>query len=365
MTTLYLGNAYQHYCAESPPERGEVLREYARAFLAMSQGTMPADRFDQARPRLMPRVHSRIYYAPCLPPGGPRRGHVRFWHRPLGGHLAVGLAYDLPHGIADLSETHLAGWGVGGDEALAVACDNLRRRSTRPFESPAPGVFVSPWDDHYGASRLALTDLVRDLEVKGSYVALAPDRDTLIVTGSDDPAGLRAMLRLAEEAFQNPYRVSGFAVRLREGRWEPFEPDALYPNLAGFRTLRLQSLAAAYEGQKRSLVSGREGGDDGEFIASCSLVSKSPSEPPTSYAVWTEGITTLLPRTDKVAFSQVDPAQGQRIAAFADWGRVRDVVGDLMTPLDLYPQRFRVDGFPTGEQLRALGFASGLEGLAQ
>ena len=34
---------------------------------------------------------------------------------------------------------------------------------------------------------------------------------------------------------------------------------------------------------------------------------------------------------------------------------VVEVVGDLMAPLDIYPQRFRVSELPTEEQLAAMG----------
>jgi hypothetical protein len=85
--------------------------------------------------------------------------------------------------------------------------------------------------------------------------------------------------------------------------------------------------------------------------------------PPTSFTVWTDGITSLLPRTDKVSFIQGDSIRGDKIVAFADWARVQDVVGDLMKPVGLYPQRFRVEQFPTGEQLKAIGFAPEFEGF--
>jgi hypothetical protein len=289
----------------------------------------------------------------------------RFWHRPIGEHLAVGLAFDLPEGIASVSNGLLADWGVNGEEALAVACENLRQRSTQPFDSPAPGVFVSPWDDNYGASRLALTKVVREVEVKGSYVAIAPNRDTLIVTGSEDPAGLQVMLRLAEEAYRSPYRVSGIPVCLRNGRWEQFEPDAHHAALDGFRTLRLHSLGAAYTRQQTALRATPDTLHEGAFLATYTLASKGRNAPPTSYAVWTEDLSTLLPKVEKIAFVKDETLRGAGVAAFAEWGRVQEVVGDLMTPVDLYPQRFRVDRFPTAEQLKALGFAPGFEDFSQ
>jgi hypothetical protein len=43
------------------------------------------------------------------------------------------------------------------------------------------------------------------------------------------------------------------------------------------------------------------------------------------------------------------------IVAGGDWDRVQQVVGDLLEETDLYPVRYRVRGFPTDEQLVAIG----------
>jgi uncharacterized protein YtpQ (UPF0354 family) len=241
VVTFLLSNAYEMYFAARGEERENVLRCYASAALACGSSPMP-DRLDEARSHLMPCVRARGDYT-CLAPSNTfQRPEERYWHLPLGEHLAIGLVYDLPDSICDVNDDELTKWGITGEEAFAIACENLRLRTTRPFESPAPGVFVSPWDDNYGSSRLVLTDMIRDLEVKGQHVAIVPDRDTLIVTGSNDPAGLRVMLGLAEEAYSGPYRVSGVAICLRNGQWELFEPDACHPNLEGFHVLRLKSI---------------------------------------------------------------------------------------------------------------------------
>jgi hypothetical protein len=66
--------------------------------------------------------------------------------------------------------------------------------------------------------------------------------------------------------------------------------------------------------------------------------------------VWTEGVLTLLPQADVVIFVRADSS----VAGSVPWERVREVAGDLMEPLDMYPKRFRVERFPSPEQLAAL-----------
>jgi hypothetical protein len=69
-----------------------------------------------------------------------------------------------------------------------------------------------------------------------------------------------------------------------------------------------------------------------------------------TYCIWSKDVPTLLPRTDSVAF------QGAaETPVVATWEKVVEIAGNLMTPTDMYPERYRVEGFPTAEQLTAMG----------
>ena len=64
---------------------------------------------------------------------------------------------------------------------------------------------MSATKDGYDASRLLLSDLVRQFEVRGEMIAMVPNREDLLITGSEDEDGLRGMLSLAAEAlFSGP-----------------------------------------------------------------------------------------------------------------------------------------------------------------
>jgi hypothetical protein len=349
--TLNLGNAYDEYRAAPRHRRPALLARYARS----TQIGRPPASLEEVRPALLPLVRERYAFSgPNYRPGGDG------W--PVGGpppdlvgeHLAVGLAWDCPEVIMNVPEELLAKWGVSAQEASAIARHNLRHRSGGRFLSPAPGVFISPWRDCHDASRLVLTDLIRDHEVRGDYVAMAPNRDTLLVTGSEDRPGLEVMLRLAQVAWAQPRRLSGIPVRLCEGGWVPFSPDASHPGLQGFKSLRLESLGGIYRAQKGRLDRAHEREDRGIFVSDY-LIAQERSGAVHSIGCWTEGVPTLLPRVDIVAFVMKARPGQRRLGAAARWERVQEVVGDLMTPTQLYPERFRVEQFPTSGQLRALG----------
>ena len=39
----------------------------------------------------------------------------------------------------------------------------------------------------------------------------------------------------------------------------------------------------------------------------------------------------------------------------APWEKVVEIAGDLIAPMGIYPERYRVEGFPTADQLAAMG----------
>ena len=122
-------------------------------------------------------------------------------------------------------------------------------------------------------------------------------------------------------------------------------PDPSHPLFNEFRGLQLQSIGRDYAEQKKMLD-----GITDIFVASFSIVQHPETEEFMTYSVWPKDVPVLLPRTDRIAFMQED-----KDPLLAAWDRVVEVVGDLMEPLDIYPERFAASGFPTEEQLAAMG----------
>jgi hypothetical protein len=280
---------------------------------------------------------------------------VRWPYRVVGEHLGLGLAYDLPEAMKMVGQDQLDEWGVGFDEALAVALGNLAGAGRDELASPAPGLWVSPWRDNYDASRLALPDLVRRYEVKGDWVAMVPGRDVLLLTGSDDATGLSRMADLAEATLDGPRPLSALAVRLTGGAWRPFLPEPGHPLHERFKLLWVKSLGQDYGDQKEVLD--RRAAKRGEdvFVANYSAFQHKETGRVRSYCVWSEGVESLLPRTDQVMFFRPRGEQDAEIVGEARWDRVEQVAAGLMRPEGLYPERYRVSGFPTEAQLAELG----------
>lgn len=348
---MNLGNLYGEYRAAPRGRRPIILHAFVRSWFDRYK-EIP-ELFEDLGPDLLPTIRTRMFHESgrleAMIAGSPP---LRLPHRIVGEHYASGLVYDLPQSMLLVQGRHLAAWETDFDQALETACDNLREISRHPWRNPAPGVMASPWRDHYDASRLLiLGDLIDRDEVDGDLVAMIPNRDTLLVASSGNDAGLAGLAALAEEVLKDPRPLHGYPLCLRGDDWGPFLPEPDHPCAGVFRRLRLRSLARDYA-EQASLLNElyRKTGDDA-FLANFSAIENPRSGEALSYCVWAEGVSTLLPETDRVFFYRPGGVQNGEVAASGDWERVAQVAGHLMTPLGTYPERYRVEDFPTDVQL--------------
>jgi hypothetical protein len=347
---MFLGNVYAEYCSVPREEREATLKRAVRNWFVAEKET-PED-FEDARHDLLPVIRTRGYlgsYFLLMEVEGnapePMPSHL------VGDDMAVTLVYDLPEAMRSIVQTDLDRWGITFYEALEVARDNLRHLP-HSFIGPkeGEGVYLSATHDNYDSSRLLLLDTIRQFQVKGDFVAMIPNRDTLIVTGADDEEGLKGMLALAKDALQQPRPMSGLALRLDGDEWVSWLPDVAHPLYGEFRLLEVQSVMEEYSEQKRLLDKLHEKKQQDIFVASYKAMANQTTGQITTYCVWGKDVLALLPHTNRIMFVQ----DGKEPLA-ADWDRVVEEMGDSMKPMDIYPERFQVVGFPTEEQLAAMG----------
>lgn len=347
---LSIGNAYDEYRRSTRKARQRILERWAR--LSLPRETPKS--FADIRPNLLPRVRDRSQYdritvqlklQGLTPPA--------YAYRVIAEHLALGLVHDMPDSVAEMPKDQFEAWGVPLDEAFAVATENLDRISQRPFERIMAGVYVSPYRDNHDAGRLMLTSRIRRLSVRGSPVAMVPNRDTLIVTGADDAGGLELMAKITEAALEEPRPISGIPVWLDEDTWRPFVPDADHPMFVPFGRLRVLSLASDYSAQKQLLDALNAKTEEDVFVASFTVIEHTESGHLSSYCTWTRDVATLLPHTDSIVLVDPDVPEDP-VVARVDWERAARVVGAKMERVEVYPPRYRVTSFPTAEEIAEL-----------
>jgi uncharacterized protein YtpQ (UPF0354 family) len=348
--TAYLGNFYAEYCKLKRGERGVRLKHIVRGLLSHYKD-MPEE-YEDVRHDLRPIIRARTYleFAAMQMEMHDEEGNgTVIPHQPIGDHLVATVVYDLPEAMRSINQDNLNEWGQTFYEVMETAIDNLEQVDFA-FASVGECLYASATGDNYDASRLLLHELIRSFKVKGDVVALVANRDRLLVTGSDDEEGLGIMAAIAEETLDEPRPISGIPLRLEGDDWVTWLPAAGHPHHDKFRKLYLKSMAGEYAEQKSLLESWQEKEGIDRFIASYSVVQQEDGTL-FSYAVWSKGIVTELPRTDKVIFFE----EGKEVVASGDWDRVQAIVGHLMKAGSRYPPRWLVDEFPSDEQLARIG----------
>lgn len=128
------------------------------------------------------------------------------------------LVYDLPESMRSISQEDLDDWDITFYEAMETARQNLAQLDFA-FASIGESLYASMTGDNYDASKLLLLDLIRKLEVKGDHIAMVPNRDTLLITGSEDLDGLKMMADLGEKALEDLRPMYAIPMRLEGDEW--------------------------------------------------------------------------------------------------------------------------------------------------
>lgn len=343
--TINLASIHTDYCHADRAGRAAIIE----AFLASAQAGPTPDSLDEARPNLLPVIRS-VHGLDLLRGedgtivhGDP---HAQFGLLPLAAGLGIGIVFDTPHSMVYVGGEQLEKWQIPVQAALDIALDNLRHKAAPQFVSLAPGMFVSRYDDLYDASRLLLPELAWQLPLRGTPVAMIPNRGCFILAGDQDDGAINVMLGLAGKVLEEQSRpLSAAMFRLASSGWEEWTP----PGAAGIELHNLQRhmLDADYTAQQAALNAMLEQSGQDIFVATLKLVRKQGSPRIESYAVISRGVATWVPQCDLLVFN--DPARN--LILFVPWQIALAAVPDLLEPLPYMLPRFNVRVFPDPGQL--------------
>lgn len=348
----YLDNGFREWqSAGNEAARQEVLQRFAQSLGDPHDDTST---FGEVASRLVAGVRDRAYLEFNRLAVGTQFGVEATnptVQRPLVADIAQVLLLDAEDSVSLVTESTLERWGVGWETVFAKALANLQAISNEVHVFEYDGILAWQANDSFDAGRILLTDTLQGMTVRGDLVAMVPDRDVLLLAGSEDVAQLRALAAVAHRRFdENTRLLSGSPVVLRGGSWEAFDPPV---ELATeFQRLRRRYAAMAYRQQSDVLQKYLEAIGEDVFVGSW-LLEAADDAPPGEFmtlAVWTEGVVTLLPEADEVVFN----ATGG-VLYRAPWARVQAVVAHLMKSTGYFPARWYVDGFPTPQELLEMG----------
>ncbi len=346
---MNLENVYKEYCARRADQREMMLSKIVQTALVRHK-TIPED-WEDVQPDVMPAVRSRATLE-LLSLEQRSQGKPALTDLPsfgVGDHLLALLVYDMPESTQTIPGKQLQDWGVSFYEAMEVAKANLAAIEMSVSKA-GDGFYAVMTGDSYDSSRLLLLDLLPQLEIQGDPIAMVPHRDVLLITGSEDLDGLAMMAQFAETAFEHPRYLSCLPLALDGTEWVSWMPPRDHPHFLQYRLLEVESLAGQYDRQQELLKAVQKREATGTFVGTY-RTGESNLGTMLSYCLWINGRDLLLSKTHKLFLA----CRERGIVAGGDWGRVQEVVGDLLEQTDLYPTRCRVRKFPNKEQLAAIG----------
>ncbi|HET6880260.1 MAG TPA: hypothetical protein VFI31_08900 [Pirellulales bacterium] len=346
---LNLQNVFDDYRQTMPQARPAFLEQVVEAWISVHRRKILED-FAEARRNLLPVVRPKTYAglvalqsqidgtdAPEIPCAA------------LNDELILGVVYQMPGAARIVTADLLDGWNVTLYETLEVARKNLVDRGKPPFSSPIRRLYVCDAGDSYDATRIACRHLIALLPVEGEHVVMAPNRDMLLVSGTHEPAALVVMAMLADHGLDDARHISGVAFRLANDElipWLPEQTDELY---AKFQRLRLKSAANHYADQGVLLQQLHAQTGENAEIAEFDVIEVD-EKGPFSRCVWKQGLSQLLPKTEKIVF---ETRAGNRLGT-TTWNDAAVLVPELRAPMNIFPERYRVEHFPSPDCLELL-----------
>jgi hypothetical protein len=342
-----LANLHVEFCQAPRKERKAWL---ARTCAAMANPMEIPDEFEDVKPDLMPSVRPRSmveYMRLKSQLDGNEPAEMACL--PLSDHLVVCLVYDLPSSMQFVMADQVEKWGVTLYEAMEVALQNLDEREFTMMGLGKEGgrgqIYIIETGDSYDATRLLLKEKIRSLPILGKPVAMPVTRNTLLIAGSDDSEGMVAMVHLTEQKAGDARPLCPIPIILEGDDWETWTSPATHPAAEKLRVMKLQYLGEEYADQKELLERFHEEEEVDVFVASYSAVERDGQT--RTWAIWSKGVVTWLPRTEYVAL--FDPET--EVSRFVPWDNLQAVAGELMSPQDCYPPRWEVTDFPRPDQM--------------
>jgi hypothetical protein len=154
------------------------------------------------------------------------------------------------------------------------------------------------------------------LHLDGDPVVCLPNRNALLVTGSENQDGIQARLKYAQEIVQTKSRpMSPAPLILKDGEVADFSVRENSPIFNDVERAKKISALIYYQQQTENLMKLYHQKGKDLFVGGYTLNQRETGGYE-SYSVWSKTVPTLLPKTDLIAFFDPTKPESQRML---DW----------------------------------------------
>lgn len=347
-----LANVFLEYANAQPSGRSALMQKYVAMMVSLA-GEIPK-LWSMAQKAIYPvlrskrdmvavQVRSRAEAAPF-----PPRVEIP-WH----GDIVIRIAYDSGPATSPIGYEQLETWGVSVEQALDRALQNLRSLPKPQWVSIAAGVLRLDSEVSYEESMLLREDVVASCDVRGDRIFMPINRGVLLATGAEEAGGIERLLEHGRHSFENnPWPLSPVIVKQASSGFVRYEPEGFTSEL--LRSLHALDTFVAYRDQQEALQDYCTKTGIDAFVASVGLMPmKADPRQLRTWATWTQGVATWLPKVDLIAFNKSTDEEAFE-TVIVPWDRAYELCQSYLTPLEEQPVRFSAETFPNADDWQKL-----------
>ena len=341
---MALTNVFLEYTNAKSSARSELIRKYVSIMISIE--TEIPKLWSMAQKSIYPVLRSRRdTVALQIQSRGETKPFAPRVELSWQGDMVIRIAYDSGPATSPIADEQLEVWGVTAEQAFERALQNLRSLQKPRWRSVAPGVLQLDSDVSYEESFLLRDDVLASCKVRGNPVFMPINRGVLLATGTEELEGVKTLLAQARHSLENnPWPLSPVIVTRGENGLEQYPVSTSL--LRSFQSLQAIDTYIAYRDQQDALQAYCEKIGIDAFVASMDLTTaKGDPALLLTWATWTQGVATWLPKVDLLAFNRNVGAE-KFDTLFVPWASAYELCRAYMRPLDENPVRFSVEAFP-------------------
>ena len=224
---MFLDNAYDEYRA-APANIDEIFARYMASLrLQTKEGALKKQKM--GRSHIVPIVRSREYLDAFRQHLTKQKSKKEFniVYEKINEELYAFYSFDSPQAISSMSNDDLKRLKLTLPDVRVLAQRNLMRLVGDKISiKKGNGVYAVFLDDNYESSLMLIDSFwsKKLISVKGDYVVFVPTRNVILITGSQEPKGLKIAKQIAKETYQkNGRRISWKGFVRKNGTWQVFQ----------------------------------------------------------------------------------------------------------------------------------------------
>ena len=219
---ISVDNAYREYQAE-PNSLQKVISKYVTVTSELFE-LKDKINVDRIVPIIKPVEYLDDIRSVAKKMGGGK--DVEGVYEKYNNQLIIAYAEDTKNSIRYLTHDDLKTLAINEDSIKIIAINNLDKLLTSIQRKGGDGFFMLTAGGDYEASIILLSDILNKerLPVNGDFVIAIPNRDMLLITGSNDKAGIAKIKEAAAKTFATgDHQVSEYLYKWNGTKFEKYE----------------------------------------------------------------------------------------------------------------------------------------------